>query len=40
MQMTFQPHIEKDVATFTGLIDFDGDGKTDDLYYGRQRKYR
>lgn len=40
MQMTFQLHIEKDVATFTGLIDFDGDGKTDDLYYGRQRKHR
>lgn len=39
MQMTFQLHIEKDVATFTGLIDFDGDGKADDHYYGRQRKY-
>jgi len=39
MQMTLQLQIEKDVATFTGLIDFDGDGKTNDLYYGRQRKY-
>ncbi|HVU55518.1 MAG TPA: hypothetical protein VHD83_10705 [Puia sp.] len=40
MQMTFQLHIEKDVATFTGLIDFDGDGKADNLYFGRQRKYQ
>lgn len=40
MQMTLQLRIEKDVATFTGLIDFDGDGKTNDLYYGLQRKYR
>jgi len=28
------------VATFTGLIDFDGDGKVNDLYFGRQRKYQ
>lgn len=34
----FQLLIEQDVATFRGLIDFDGDGKADDLYYGRQRK--
>lgn len=25
-------------ATFTGLIDFNGDGKADDKYYGIQRK--
>lgn len=35
----FQLRIEQDLATFTGLIDFDGDGKTDDLYFGRQRKF-
>jgi len=36
--MKFELRIEKDIATFRGLIDFDGDGKVDDLYYGRQRK--
>jgi hypothetical protein len=40
VQMTFQLHIEKDIATFRVFIDFDGDGKTNDLYYGRQRKYQ
>lgn len=39
-RMKFLLQIDKDVATFTGLIDFDGDGKTEELYYGRQRKYR
>lgn len=36
--MRLRLQIENDVATFTGLIDFDGDGKADNLYYGRQRK--
>jgi len=39
-RMKFKLYIENDVATFTGLIDFAGDGKADDLYYGRQRKYK
>jgi hypothetical protein len=34
----FRLTIQKDVATFTGLIDFDGDGLRNDLYFGRQRK--
>jgi hypothetical protein len=40
MQMTLRLKIEGNVATFTGLIDFDGDGKSEELYLGRQRKYR
>jgi len=31
--------IDNDHATFRGLIDFDGDGKRDDEYYGIQKKY-
>jgi hypothetical protein len=31
--------IQRDIATFSGLIDFDGDGKEDDDYYGVQKKY-
>ena len=30
--------IEGSLATFEGMIDFDGDGKPDDHYLGRQRK--
>ena len=30
--------IKKGVATFKGMIDFDGDGKENDEYSGRQRK--
>jgi hypothetical protein len=37
--MKFQLHIDRDIATFTGLIDFDGDGVANELYYGRQRKF-
>jgi hypothetical protein len=38
--MKFHLLVEKDIASFSGLIDFDGDGKANDLYYGRQRKCR
>lgn len=31
--------IDSDIATFRGLIDFDGDGKADDEYFGTQRKF-
>jgi hypothetical protein len=37
---TVQVSIRHDIATFSGLIDFDGDGKRDDEYYGVQKKYR
>ena len=30
--------IKKDTATFEAMIDWDGDGKKDDRYYGRQIK--
>ena len=30
--------ITNNIATFAGLIDFDGDGKDDDEYYGMQKK--
>jgi len=30
--------INNDIATFQGLIDFDGDGKMDDEYFGTQKK--
>jgi hypothetical protein len=30
--------IRNNVATFTGIIDFDGNGKLDDDYFGMQRK--
>lgn len=31
--------IRNNVATFTGIIDFDGNGKLDDDYFGMQRKF-
>jgi hypothetical protein len=31
--------IAQGVAIFSGLIDFDGDGKADDEYYGIQKKF-
>jgi len=31
--------IKNSIATFQGLIDFDGDGKMDDEYFGTQRKF-
>jgi len=31
--------IVKNLATFHGLIDFDGDGKDNDEYYGVQKKF-
>jgi hypothetical protein len=34
----FKLEITADIATFSGLIDFDGDGTRDELYFGRQRK--
>ncbi|MXV17278.1 hypothetical protein [Hufsiella ginkgonis] len=30
--------INGNIARFNGIIDFDGDGKTDDEYIGKQRK--
>ena len=38
-RMKFQLHIENNIATFIGLIDFDGDGVSNELYYGRQRRF-
>ncbi|MDP4150253.1 MAG: hypothetical protein Q8927_16050 [Bacteroidota bacterium] len=32
--------IRNGIARFSGLIDFDGDGKRDDEYVGVQKKYR
>jgi hypothetical protein len=32
--------IENNVATFNGLIDFDGEGISNDEYYGMQRKFK
>lgn len=31
--------IRNNVATFTGIIDFDGNGKLDDDYFGMQKKF-
>ncbi|GAB2984245.1 hypothetical protein GCM10027049_22410 [Mucilaginibacter puniceus] len=31
--------INNNVATFTGIIDFDGNGKLDDDYFGKQKKF-
>ena len=36
---TFHLSIKKNIATFIGVIDFDGDGKKDDEYYGTQKKF-
>jgi hypothetical protein len=32
--------INKDVASFSGVIDFEGDGKADDEYSGRQGRFK
>ena len=31
--------IKNNVATFSGIIDFNGDGKVDDDYFGTQKKF-
>jgi hypothetical protein len=36
---TLQVSINNNLATFKGLLDFDGDGKVDDEYYGIQKKF-
>lgn len=37
--MKLKVSINKDKATFSGLLDFDGDGKNDDEYFGIQRRF-
>ena len=32
--------ISNNKATFSGIIDFEGDGIADDEYYGVQRKFK
>jgi len=34
----FKLKIDKNIGTFSGTIDFEGDGKADDEYYGKQKK--
>jgi hypothetical protein len=38
--LRLQVKIDKDVATFSGIIDLEGDGIADDEYYGKQRKFK
>ncbi len=37
---TLYVSINKNLATFNGFLDFDGDGKIDDEYFGVQKKYQ
>jgi hypothetical protein len=39
-EMHLHVSITKNIATFNGLIDFDGDGKVNDSYYGIQQKFK
>jgi len=38
--LTLQLKINKDHATFHGFIDFDGEGVSNDEYFGKQKKFK